>query len=206
MILNASDTSLYDNSGTLPNMGSAILDYFQRLQLSRITKSVDNFEVQEVVTPLLLYGVVQPFSARMLTMKPEGQRSWRWFTLHCDPSTRLEIDDQVWIKNFLYRVLQILDYTDYGYLEYHLIQDYQNTDKAPVFPNQDNLSKFEGNITVVAAFLDVVVSATIPDARNAIWKLYDSTGAPVIAAITVLNATTVRITTVPGTYRLIGAQ
>jgi hypothetical protein len=70
-------------------------------------------------------GVIQPFTERQLSLKPEGERAWSWFWLHADPVVTLEIDDVVLFKGVQTRVMAKKDYALYGYVEYHLVQDWQ---------------------------------------------------------------------------------
>ena len=117
----------YPNSGTLPQVGDTLLDYFQVIQFSVVQKSVVDFQVQENVTTISFMGVWQPFGAQKLKMKPEGQRKWKWFQLHSDPSLSLFPDDIVTFNSVQYRVMDRLDYALYGYMEYHLISDFKGT-------------------------------------------------------------------------------
>lgn len=124
MIRNAKDVLLSSNSGTLPNMESTLLNYFQKLTFTTITKTTVNFEVVETETSVSFMGVRQPFSPQMLLMKPEGERSWKWEMIHSTPDLVLVVDDRITFGSVKYRVMQRLDYTEYGYLEYHIIADY----------------------------------------------------------------------------------
>ena len=124
MIHNAKDVLLSANPGTLPNVGEALMDWFQPLVLSKVKKSVVNGELYEKVTSYPFMGVVQPFTAQNLEMAPSGQRKWKWYTIHCFPSLILEPDDEFKFKGNDYRVMSKSDWTEYGYIEYHVIQDY----------------------------------------------------------------------------------
>lgn len=127
MIKNAADTLLSSNTGTLPDMSSALFDYLQPMVFEVITKNIVNFQSTEVAAFLNLNGVIQPFSAAQLLIKPEGQRAWAWYMLHADTSTLLKNDDAVKYLNIQYRVMSTTDYSAYGYVEYHLISDYVGT-------------------------------------------------------------------------------
>ena len=57
-------------------------------------------------------------------MKPEGQRAWKWFSVHADPSLSLTPDEVITYQSTQYRVKGKTDYTGYGYIYYELIEDY----------------------------------------------------------------------------------
>lgn len=124
-IFNAGDRKLTQNPGTLPNMQSAVLDYFQPMMFTRIVKTVENFNVVEKPASYYFQGVRQPFTKQQLMMKPEGQRSWKWEMIHALPSLILNPDDIINFNNVTYRVMGKLDYAEYGYLQYEIVQDYK---------------------------------------------------------------------------------
>jgi hypothetical protein len=123
-ISNAKDILLTANSGTIPNLTGAVEGYFQPMVFKTITKTVVNFQVVETPTIVNSMGTWQPFSAQQLLLKPEGQRVWSWYQLHTDLSTKLNLDDVVIYQGIQYRVMSKLDYSLYGYLEYHLVSDF----------------------------------------------------------------------------------
>lgn len=125
-IFNANSVPLSENNGTNPNMADTIMNWFQLLTFEKITKTIDaTFQVVETTTPLEFQGVLQPFNPRQLMMKPEGQRRWRWYTIHALPVLQLFPDDVlVDQKGIQYRIKDKLNYERYGYCEYHAIEDY----------------------------------------------------------------------------------
>jgi hypothetical protein len=123
-IVNAKDTLLNQNNGTVPQVYDAMVNWFQPLTMTSLVKTIVNFQVVEMPTVYNFQGVWQPLSARQLMMKPEGQRSWRWFQLHCQPSVAFNVDDVVNYLGIQYRVKAIFDYTQYGYVLYHLVEDF----------------------------------------------------------------------------------
>lgn len=123
-IVNGKDTLLTQNSGTLPDMSGALTDYFMPITITRVSKTVNGFQVKETPTTSDGRGVIQPFSAKQLAMKPEGQRAWNWFTLHCGPGLVLQPDEVFTMLGVQYRVKGQSDYSLYGYVQYELIEDY----------------------------------------------------------------------------------
>lgn len=121
---NAGATPLGANPGTLPDMTDALLNWFQPLTAKQVTKTTVNFQLVETVVTQTSQGVIQPFKPKQLSMKPEGQRAWSWFMLHCLPSLNLQTDMGAVIQGVPYRVMEKLDYKEYGYIQYALVQDY----------------------------------------------------------------------------------
>jgi hypothetical protein len=124
MIINGKDKIL-SQTKNLPNMSETIKTWFQDLTFKRITKSIVNFQAVETTTTITTKGVRQPFTAQQLKVKPEGQRAWRWETLHCLSDVVLNPDDIVEFNSIRYRVIEKKDYTEYGYIEYEIVQDFQ---------------------------------------------------------------------------------
>lgn len=126
MIKNAADVLLTANPGTLPNMQSAMGNYFQPLVFTQIQKKVgDTFTLVEQTVKTNFMGVRQPLTGQQLQMKPEGQRQWKWERIHAYPDLVLGVDDQIMFGSVQYRVTDKFDFTEYGYVEYHIVQDYQ---------------------------------------------------------------------------------
>lgn len=123
MITNGKDFKIGAQSN-LPNVSEALLGWFQNMTFDLITKAISSYELVEVAETIVTKGVRQPFTAQQLSIKPEGQRAWKWETLHCLPDVKLNPDDIVVFNGVRYRVMGKLDYSEYGYLEYHIIQDY----------------------------------------------------------------------------------
>jgi hypothetical protein len=131
-IPNAKDTNLGQNPGTLPDMSGDIANWFQLIVMERITKAVVNFVVQETTEPVLFQGIVQPFSANQLSMKPEGQRAWKWLKIICWANVPLVPDDVVVYEGVQYRVIDLYDWKQYGFREYNIQSDF--TGSGPSTP------------------------------------------------------------------------
>lgn len=124
MIKNGKDKGL-SLSNRLPNVTSAMCDWFQNVTFIRIVKQIINFEVTEVEEPFNFRGVVQVAASQTLQKYPEGQRQWLHYTVHAEPSLILDPDERVIYQGVQYRVGQKRDYKEYGYVEYDLLQDFQ---------------------------------------------------------------------------------
>lgn len=124
MIKNGKDTKLNQSSGTVPDVSGAMLNWFQKMEFSVLTKTVENFTVNEAQVVYETKGVIQPMKAEELKIKPEGERSWKWWKLHCLPNLELKTDDVVTYLAVQYRVMSKNDYSLYGYYEYDLVEDF----------------------------------------------------------------------------------
>lgn len=127
---NGSNRPLNVNSGTVPDVSGAMLDWFQKMTFDVVVKVVSGFSLVETTTPVTFQGVIQPLSGKQLLIKPEGQRAWNWMLLHAEPSLSLEPDDVVIYLGVQYRVYQSKSYDLYGYREYQLAEDYTGSGPA----------------------------------------------------------------------------
>lgn len=132
IISNGANRPLNANSGTLPDVSGAMLDYFQPMTFGVVSKSIVNFQVVEEMVEVTFQGVWQPFTERQLQMKPEGQRDLSWYWLHAEPGLILVPDQVVIYLGKQYRVMTSKDYRLYGYVEYHLVDDYTGSGPTPV--------------------------------------------------------------------------
>jgi hypothetical protein len=112
------------SQNNLPSMDSGMCDWFVPMVFTTIQKTRKNFKIIEVPTETNFKGVWQPLSARQVSQKPEGQRAWSWFLVHSCTTLILLPDEVIIYKGIKYRVKAQTDYSEYGYIEYHLILDY----------------------------------------------------------------------------------
>lgn len=124
---NAKDIKLNQNSGTMPDVSDALLDWFQKMTFTTVVKTIVDFQVVETPTDVDFIGVWQPFGPRQLQMLPEGERQWKWFTCHSQIQLPLTPDQVITYLDTQYRVKDVLDYSLNGYYEYHLVEDYEGS-------------------------------------------------------------------------------
>ena len=118
--------NIYDVATPLPSMHDTLLGWFRPLTLVFIQKRAVDFETVETNRrEITTSGVLQPYGEQELAMLPEGQRKWIHKKLHAVRDLVLAIDDVVEIAKTSYRVLDKLDFSDYGYVRYHLVEDYE---------------------------------------------------------------------------------
>ena len=127
-IVNAGQKTLKKISGGLPNVSDVIVSWFQPMTFKFLTDNIVDFENEPITVEVRSEGVIQPFTSKDLMAKPEGQRSWAWNMLHCLPDVVLKVGEYVLIDDVKYRVMKCTDYSDYGYLEYDVVESFT---KAP---------------------------------------------------------------------------
>jgi hypothetical protein len=123
-IANGKNRLLNVQTGTVPDVSGALKDWFQPMTFELVTKTTSAFQVVETGDPITFMGIIQPLTERQLILKPEGQRAWTWFQLHADPVLSLQVDDVVLYLGVQTRVMARKNYDIYGYVEYHLVQDW----------------------------------------------------------------------------------
>ncbi len=126
-INNAANIPLNAQTGTVPDMSSALSDWYQPMTFGVITKVISDFQVIESIVDTQFMGVWQPLTGRDLVMKPEGQRAWSWWMLHADLAIDLKVDDIIIYLTKQYRVMAKKNYSLYQYQYYELVEDYINS-------------------------------------------------------------------------------
>lgn len=126
MIGNASKTSLSANPGILPSMINPIQKWSLPISFIRVTKTVIDGEVKESESCENFFGSVQNLDFKSMTPLPEGQRSWSRKMIHSLINLRLNTDDIIKYEGVRYRVMNIRDFKEYGFLEYHVVEDYKS--------------------------------------------------------------------------------
>jgi hypothetical protein len=126
-INNANSIPLFANSGTVPDLSTALDNWYQPMTFGIIMKVVSDFQVIESVVDTQFMGVWQPLTGRELMMKPEGQRAWSWWLLHSQLALDLKVDDIIIYLTKQYRVMAKKNYSLYKYQEYQLVEDWINS-------------------------------------------------------------------------------
>jgi len=122
-ILCAKDRPIGPGSG-LPNMSGTLNGWMRPITLGFVETVNESGSIKEIVRDVNTNGVFQPFGPQKLATKPEGQRAWEWQQLHVQPGLALKPSDIVLLEGVKYRCMAKVNYTAYGYIEYHLVDDY----------------------------------------------------------------------------------
>lgn len=130
----ARNRSVSDMATALPSVANTIRGWFRPLVLIIINSSVADLKVRRGRKKLNCQGVIQPFTAQRLKLKPEGERRWKWKLLFTGTEVDLNDGDDFTIRDVPYRVMGKLDWSDYGCNVYELVEDYDesaDTDEQP---------------------------------------------------------------------------
>lgn len=111
----------------MPQMDSTLNGWQVPLTLVRVTQSVTDGELTTSETQIKFQGVWQPFSMQQLALLPEGQRDWSHYWIHAKSGTLdLETADKIKFQGKRYKVIERKDYNLNGFIEYHVILDFEN--------------------------------------------------------------------------------
>jgi hypothetical protein len=121
---NGRDVKLSEQGFGLPDVGGSVNMFMQPVQIGIVTKNQVDGLISEDTEWKKTMAVRQPFTSEQLIIRPEGERSWQWYTLHMTLDVVLSTDDIFLMYGLRMRVMEKLDYTEYGYIEYHCIEDY----------------------------------------------------------------------------------
>ena len=124
-MINAKDKTLRQST-SLPDVQGSVDMLLQPIKLGVVTKNQVNGLTVEETEWTWTKAVRQAYSAEQLIILPEGQRSWKWYTIHALPDLVLKTDDIIVMHGMRMRVMERLDYLEYGFVEYHAIEDYTN--------------------------------------------------------------------------------
>lgn len=108
----------------MPNIRTTIHGFEEGLVFELVTKTVvdgDVIETRTVRPTLYFEGHLQPFHARELLIKTEGQRKFGWWKLFTDMA--LEVDTIIRDpRGAIYRVMSTNDWYGSGYQSYDLTE------------------------------------------------------------------------------------
>lgn len=126
---NGKDVSLFNGISGLPNMQDALEGLMQPVVAEKVLKQIFDGRVQETVCQVAsTQAVKQPFTARQLSIRPEGQRAWPWFTIHIKTDFILKVDEIFKLNGIRFRVMEVYNFSEYGYMQYSVVQGYCSED------------------------------------------------------------------------------
>lgn len=109
-------------SNGFPNMAEALWGTTNTIDFEIVNKTVSDHEVVEGAANIVTFqGDIQPIPPQKLTIKPEGQRRWKWYTMRTTQEMSVDyiVQDP---QGKQYRVMSVTDWHSYGYFEYELVQ------------------------------------------------------------------------------------
>jgi hypothetical protein len=112
----------------MPQVAGAFAGWTNQITLMRRAQVVVNFLVTTVDTPFTFNGVIQPLKTQEINLYPDGLRAFTWLQIHTfSGAFDLKPDDQIVVNGKVYNVMGKRDYSRNGYIEYHLVYDYQGS-------------------------------------------------------------------------------
>jgi hypothetical protein len=116
-----------DKLSGMPQVGAAFSGWTKNITLVTIKQQVVDSELVETQRTRTFQGVIQPLGDKQLMLKPEGDRAWQWFMIHC-VATSLDVDvnDKILYNDAMYKVMKTRDYSLNGYIQYDVILDFQD--------------------------------------------------------------------------------
>ena len=114
----------------LPNLASTLYGWEVPLTLEKVYQNVSEGDFTYTTKKINFKGVWQPFSMEQLALLPEGQRSWSHYWVHVKANTvNLDTADKIIFQDKRYKIIEQKNYTLNGYIEYHVIEDYEDVEE-----------------------------------------------------------------------------
>jgi len=106
----------------IPRVTQALRGMMKATPYRVIEKTIDDHEVVETTASMrVVYIVLQPMKSRDISVKPEGQRRWKW--LDGWSQERLNLDWTVIDSaHRRFRIMGQTDWSDAGFYKYELVQ------------------------------------------------------------------------------------
>lgn len=123
--LNFNGAKAFNNQSNMPQITAALSNWQDALTIGKVVVTWDGGEKVETITSMSFTGTIQPLGAKQIALKPEGERAWKWLQIHVySGSLDIDIDNKIYVDNEKYKVMAIFDYARNGFMEYHIVRDY----------------------------------------------------------------------------------
>lgn len=125
-IIGASRLSYQDCIATVPSVRETVLGWVRPVILGVVTETIDGTgQANPVTREVPTSASIQPMKPRELRIYAEGERAWGWYVLYALAEIILRADDKVIYKGVTYRVVEKMDWSEYGYVRYAILQGYE---------------------------------------------------------------------------------
>lgn len=124
MIINGKNRPLGSGAQFVPDVSNGVMDLMQNVTVGVMQKVNNQGYTTEIPIYTKTMATREPFTARQLEIKPEGQRAWAWYRMRMLINLVLKTDDRFLLNGIKYRVMRSSNYFEYGYNEYDVIEDY----------------------------------------------------------------------------------
>lgn len=133
-ILNGKDLSFPQASAGLPNVLEGILQLFQPVTVGIIKNTQVNGYTQTYVSKYILTKGVRIQNPKTTVFTKTGERIWDIQDIFFPRDVELVADDIFLYNKKQYRVVQMEEWTEYGFNKYSVVQDYTRVDASRVIP------------------------------------------------------------------------
>lgn len=128
-IINASNIPLNTISGSIPQMGVTLADWFQNVTFGQVTKTTIGYQVQETLIEIHFWGLVMSDTGRDLDIRPSGERQWNNIIVYAQSAPAGAImglipDDVIDFEGTRYRVMKKQNFALYGYVRFEMTENY----------------------------------------------------------------------------------
>lgn len=123
-IVNAKDTPLNQSTSRLPNVGLAVIQYFQPVTVGIINSTQVKGRTQTLVGKYISTQGVRIANNNKLVITKTGERFFATEDVYFLSEILLKSDDLFLFNDTQYRVLASEEWTEYGYNKYSVTQDY----------------------------------------------------------------------------------
>lgn len=124
-IRNASRLTVDEAVMPAPTGRSIVYGWLRPIEMVMVRKKTEDFETIEVQVPLKTNGVVQPFTATALAIKPEGERAWKWWSITATPDLQLKADEVITYRGSKLRIMRQLPFEANDVVQYEAVEDYE---------------------------------------------------------------------------------
>lgn len=113
--------------GGMPQVSEAFDGWTSTIKIVKIKQTIVDALVVNSEVPVSFQGVVQPLSPNQLKLKDEGLRSWEWILIHVTSGKLDLVTNDVIVYNCKkYKVMNTMDWSQSGYVEYHCVEEFRN--------------------------------------------------------------------------------
>ena len=130
-IVDACDLPIEETLSPVPSMRGTLMGTFQPLRFIRIYREADptTYQVREYERNQPgdddAMGSIQPLNNRQLSLKPEGERNWKWVKIYSTTDLSLGNGDRLKIGTLQYRIMGDKNWNAAGYFYYEACQGYE---------------------------------------------------------------------------------
>lgn len=125
-IIGAGRQSITEGFASQPNLAGVMSGWCRPITLVTVREIITSGGlVERDERQVETFGMKQPMPEKLVIQK-DGDRSWRWHILNTTTCLRVKTNDIVIIQGDRYKVMTARDYSENGFYEHELIEDFQN--------------------------------------------------------------------------------